>query len=405
MGAFRDAVFRQLIAADTHRRLRIVYPAASRTQNVPIFVHSKVMIVDDQLVRIGSANFSRRSMGVDTECDLAVDAGGDSRVQEGIRRIRHRLLAEHLALPVAVVDRESARAGSLRALIDSSESADHTLARIELQAGSNDAPLSEALRAAADPDEPIQFDSTVVQLVPPVDARARRNPLRKWIPLVVLSVAVASTSSAFLRRPEVQAVQDALVSVSAMPSWLWLGASAFLLANLALIPLELVAIVAGVMFGGLRGGLVALLGSLIAAIIGYVAGRTIGPAGVSRWMSRRSYRSVRQLGARGVVGVIVLRLASVASAGSVHLFCGAGRVPFAAYAAGTSIGLTPVVAALSGLGGLLRHTLLHPSVSNGAATIGAALLLMGAAAGVRTFLLIRQFAPSVSHHRDRAEFG
>ena len=77
MGAFRDAVFRQLIAADIHRRLRIVYPAASRAQNVPIFVHSKVMIVDDELVRIGSANFSRRSMGVDTECDLAVDAGGD----------------------------------------------------------------------------------------------------------------------------------------------------------------------------------------------------------------------------------------------------------------------------------------------------------------------------------------
>ena len=30
----------------------------------------------------------------------------------------------------------------------------------------------------------------------------------------------------------------------------------------------------------------------------------------ARWMSRRSYRSVRQLGARGVVGVIVLRLAA-----------------------------------------------------------------------------------------------
>ena len=74
MGAFRDDVFRQLIAADTHKRLRLVYPAASRAQHVPTFVHSKVMIVDDELVRIGSANFSRRSMGVDTECDLAVEA-------------------------------------------------------------------------------------------------------------------------------------------------------------------------------------------------------------------------------------------------------------------------------------------------------------------------------------------
>ena len=85
MGAFRDGVFRQLIAADAHKRLRIVYPAASRAQDVPTFVHSKVMIVDDVLVRIGSANFSHRSMGVDTECDLAVDAGGDRRVRAGIR--------------------------------------------------------------------------------------------------------------------------------------------------------------------------------------------------------------------------------------------------------------------------------------------------------------------------------
>jgi phosphatidylserine/phosphatidylglycerophosphate/cardiolipin synthase-like enzyme/uncharacterized membrane protein YdjX (TVP38/TMEM64 family) len=404
MCAFRDAVFRQLIAADTHRRLRIVYPAASRAQNVPIFVHSKVMIVDDELVRIGSANFSRRSMGVDTECDLAVDAGGDSRAREGIRRIRDRLLAEHLALPVDVVAREIERAGSLRALVDSRESADHTLVRVELEAGT-EAPPPEALRAAADPDEPIRFGSSVVQLVPPVDARARRTPLRLWIPLVVLTVALASTSSAFVRRPEVQAIQDALVATSATPSWLWIGASAFLLANLALIPLEVVAIVAGVMFGGLRGSLVALLGSLMAAIVGYVAGRAIGPAGVTRWISQRSYRSVRQLGARGVVGVIVLRLALVASAGSVHLLCGAGRVPFAAYMAGTFIGLTPVVAALSGLGGLLRHTLLHPSMSNGAITIAAAVLLIIAAAGLRTFLLIRQFAPSFSLHRDRAEFG
>jgi phosphatidylserine/phosphatidylglycerophosphate/cardiolipin synthase-like enzyme len=80
MGAFRDGVFRDLIAADRQKRLRIVYPIASRTHNVPTFVHSKAMVVDDVLVRVGSANFSRRSMGVDTECDLAVDAGGDPRV-------------------------------------------------------------------------------------------------------------------------------------------------------------------------------------------------------------------------------------------------------------------------------------------------------------------------------------
>jgi uncharacterized membrane protein YdjX (TVP38/TMEM64 family) len=103
--------------------------------------------------------------------------------------------------------------------------------------------------------------------------------------------------------------------------------------------------------------------------------------------------------------VLVLRLASVASAGSIHLLCGAGRVPFGRYVAGTAIGLVPAVAVLTGLGALVRDTLLQPSLTNGLLAVGAALLLTAGAAVLRTFLLIRQFAPSVSSQRTRAEFG
>ena len=101
-----------------------------------------------------------------------------------------------------------------------------------------------------------------------------------------------------------------------------------MVAGLLLVPLELLTIAAAVAFGALRGGLVAAIGSLALAVIGYLAGRAIGASGVAQWVSRRSYRSVRQLGARGVLGVLVLRLSSVASTGAIHLLCGAGRVPF-----------------------------------------------------------------------------
>ncbi len=40
-------------------------------------VHSKVMIVDDGFLRVGSANLNNRSMGADTECDLAFEASCD----------------------------------------------------------------------------------------------------------------------------------------------------------------------------------------------------------------------------------------------------------------------------------------------------------------------------------------
>jgi phosphatidylserine/phosphatidylglycerophosphate/cardiolipin synthase-like enzyme/uncharacterized membrane protein YdjX (TVP38/TMEM64 family) len=356
MGVFRDKVFRRMLAADTFGRLRLVYPAASRSQRVPTFVHSKVMVVDDEQARIGSANFSRRSMGVDTECDLAAEAHNDSRVQAGIRRIRNRLLGEHLGLTADDVAREMERAGSMRALIDARDHADHTLVRIDVPAESA-TPPSEALREAADPDAPLLASSLVAAVIPPVDGRRRRPP----------------------------------------------GLS--FLTNVVLCPPSLMALATGAALGAIRGGLAALLGSLFLAAVGYAAGRAIGPARIQRWMSRRAYRSARQLGAQGVVGVLVLRLASVASAGAIHLLCGASRVPFSTYITATSIGLPPATFAFAALGALLQHAVMNPTIPDLLLTAGAALLLLALAATARTLLLIRRFAPSLASHRTRAEFG
>jgi uncharacterized membrane protein YdjX (TVP38/TMEM64 family) len=357
MGVFRAKVFRNLLAADTFGRLRLVYPAASRSQDVPTFIHSKVMVVDDELARIGSANFSRRSMGVDTECDVAIEAHGDPRVQAGIRRIRDRLLGEHLGLSVDDVARELERTGSMRELIDQREHADRTLLRVDVPP-EPETPPSEALREVADPAEPIVATSLVAGVVPPVDSGTGRPR-----PLLAL------------------------------------------ITNVVLFPPSLMALAAGVWLGTLRGALMALLGSLIMALIGYAAGRALGPNRIQRWMSRRAYRSARQLGAQGVGGVLVLRLASVASAGSIHLLCGGGRVPVSTYIVGTLIGLVPTVFAGAGLGNLMRYTLIVPTVSNLLLTVGAALLVVTAAALMRTLLLIRRFAPILASHRTQAEFG
>ena len=405
MGAFRYNVFRQLIAADTHKRLRLVYPAASRTEVVPTFVHSKVMIVDDTLVRIGSANFSRRSMAVDTECDVAVDATTQTDARAGIRRIRDRLLAEHLGLTTDAVAEGIDRAGSLRTFIDSRQLAEHTLARIEIPP-EEDVTASEAARLLADPEEPIAFGATVEELLPPADATNGLRPVPfPTIPIAVLAIALASLSSAVIWRPEFRTTQDMLAAFPSMPTIAWTIASVIAIAGLIFVPLELMAIAAGVILGGPRGAMATLLGALIGAALGYMLGRQIGPARLPRWMSRRSYRSARQLGARGVIGVLVLRLASVATSGSIHLLCGAGRVPFSKFMAGTLLAFVPAIVALAGLGALLRQTLLVPTTSNVVLTIVAAILLTAATAVLRTLLLIRQFAPSVSQQRARAEFG
>ncbi len=55
-------------------------------------VHAKLMIVDDQVLRIGSSNLSNRSMGLDSECDLCVVAE-DADDQAAIQGLRRRLMA------------------------------------------------------------------------------------------------------------------------------------------------------------------------------------------------------------------------------------------------------------------------------------------------------------------------
>jgi hypothetical protein len=183
MGALREGVMRQLAAADVHGRLRLVYPAASQSRDVPTFVHSKVMFIDDRLARIGSSNLSKRSMGVDSECDLAIDSAGNPDIAAGILTMRNRLIAEHLGITAADVAREADRGRPLRSIIDGCAGADHTLARLPIPETVAMPPA--AVIAAADPEQPIAMDVAMTAAVegPLEFARAR--------PATMLVVAAA----------------------------------------------------------------------------------------------------------------------------------------------------------------------------------------------------------------------
>ena len=65
------------------------------------YIHTKLMIVDDRFLTVGSANFTNRSMGVDSELHVAWEQEGqDGRLVETIRNVRVSLLAEHAGLSV-----------------------------------------------------------------------------------------------------------------------------------------------------------------------------------------------------------------------------------------------------------------------------------------------------------------
>jgi phospholipase D1/2 len=123
-------------------RFRIYSPLTEGGQD--IYVHAKVMIVDDVLLRVGSANLNNRSMGLDSECDLLVDGRARKEVQDEIARIRCDLLAEHLGLEAGEVARCFEETGSLIACVERlCGSGGRTLVPVKLKS-------SEAGKALAD---------------------------------------------------------------------------------------------------------------------------------------------------------------------------------------------------------------------------------------------------------------
>jgi phospholipase D1/2 len=98
MGTARARVLEMVREADVHDRFRLYTPVTEQREH--IYVHAKLTVVDDRLLRLGSSNVNNRSMGLDTECDLAIEAvegrPGADRLAETIVGFRDRLLAEHL---------------------------------------------------------------------------------------------------------------------------------------------------------------------------------------------------------------------------------------------------------------------------------------------------------------------
>jgi uncharacterized membrane protein YdjX (TVP38/TMEM64 family) len=285
------------------------------------------------------------------------------------------------------------------ALIDARAGADRTLLPVDMTPPEETPP--EAVKAAADPDEPLGLGG-VTELLPPLDARAARRPFRLRLAVVAITVTVLITARLLSAGGE---GVDRAFELSLSPAVLWIALAVVVVAPLALVPLELLAVLAGAAFGWGLGGGVALAGGWLGAVVGYAGGRGLGPNRLMSWMSRRAYRSARQLGAHGVVGVAVLRLMSIASALSVHLVCGATRVPVGAYLLGSAAGLAPPVFVLAGVGSLLGTAFRDPSWINGLIAAGAVLGAGALAFAVRSLLFARQFSPTMRQHRAQAEFG
>jgi phosphatidylserine/phosphatidylglycerophosphate/cardiolipin synthase-like enzyme len=132
MSPARERLIRTLGGADRKGRFYVYSPLTEEGED--IYVHSKILIVDDEILRVGSANMNNRSMGLDSECDLTIDTSlNDAEgCGERIAGLQADLLAEHLGCAASEVTRELGRTSSISQTIAALGAEGRRLVRLEL---------------------------------------------------------------------------------------------------------------------------------------------------------------------------------------------------------------------------------------------------------------------------------
>jgi len=348
MDVLRERLLKRLYALDRQHRLRVYFPYMPGLGEQCINVHAKVMIVDDRLARVGSANFNNRSMGVDSECDLVLEAGDNPSVSAAIARFRNSLLAEHLNCSVARLADELSRTPSLTQVIEAFIGNGRTLKPLPFQ-------VSEELDATVpddrltDPEKPIDGDQLLREFV----ANEDRTPARRsLITLALVFIIGLALAASWRWTPlgewlNIHAVFTDLKDLQ--DSWLapFIVLAIYILGGLLVFPITLMIIATGVTFGAVYGFFYAILGSEISAIIIYLIGRRLGRVPLRRLSHHWVARISRRLAKQGMIAVITLRVIPVAPFTFVNLVAGAAHIRFRDFAVGTVLGMAPGALALT----------------------------------------------------------
>ena len=157
----------RLRGADAFDRLRVLHPVsvANDGQPTPINVHGKLLLIDDQLLVVGSANLANRSMALDTECNLAIEAQNASE-RAAVLRARETLLGEHLGCGAAAFAAHARALGSVIAAIDALNGGRRRLEPLTVEPLVLPPELAASV-ALTDPSEPIKVEVVERRLAAP----------------------------------------------------------------------------------------------------------------------------------------------------------------------------------------------------------------------------------------------
>lgn len=342
-------------------RVRLMYPdVRERGESTQTMIHSKVMVIDDRFLRIGSANMNNRSMGADSECDLAIEAKNRAE-RRAIVEIRNRLIGEHCGVAAADVARALKRQrNSLIAVADTLTANGHSLRPIddgELDEGE----LAGYVEELADPKQPLRLSALGRSLISRIGAGAAAWKIGMAVVLIgALSLAWYGTPLTEWTDPAT--VRDWLRYATQQRWAALLVIGIFLAGGLMAFPVVILIAATAAAFGPWLGFLYATLGVLASALALYAIGARFGQNALRRLLGPRLDRVHARIARQGVLAVAAVRIVPVAPFTFVNLALGASAIKLVDYVTGTLLGMLPGLIVMSALGHRIVAIISNPSI-------------------------------------------
>ncbi len=366
MDMMRVIAIRDLREADQHGHFAVYYPHIPELGAQSINLHAKIMIMDDRFVRVGSSNLNNRSMGLDTECDLAIEVPpDDDRVKDSIRHFRNRLLAEHLDCRPDEVDAIVQEQGSLLRGVEALRGEGRTLKPLEPQLPEPDERILRDIQFT-DPERPVDAEALLKYFVPEKQARPAGLRIVGWIftLLFLLVFAAAWRFSPLSEWLDITRLSEIVNQWSDSTITPLIVIAAFVLGGLLVMPVTAMIIVSVLVFGPVPGFIYALVGSVSSAVSSYGLGSLMGRNIVRQLAGKRINQVSQQLAKRGLLTMLVVRIVPVAPFTIINLVAGASHIRFRDFVSGTVIGMIPGILGIALLTDRVQASLRTPDWEN-----------------------------------------
>jgi phospholipase D1/2 len=376
MGVLRARVLQGLRSADRHGRLHLYHPTLPAEVGESMNVHAKLLIVDGRLLKIGSANLSNRSLGLDTECDIAIEAEADEPralgTRRAIERVLHELLAEHLALTPAECAAHLAQGGTLRELIEARAGTPRCLAPLPETQAPVPLDLGSLGDWVVDPERPMAAE-TFVQGLLPVELRypglrAIGAGLAMLTPVFVFSWLAHAPGS------RVAHWVDLLRQSPHAALYVWLS---YALGCIGFVPISVLLAVTVVVFDPWHAFSYALSGALLSASLAHRIGGRWQEVTLRELQGRHGRHLQRGLRVRAFRATLLARLLPAGNFTAGNLLAGALNLAFWPFFLGNVAGLSFGIAGLLLFAQLLAQTFSHPSLRHIASAALCGLALNG----------------------------